>query len=104
MYEMSDTGTENIVMAACTIPGKTIINLAGSNYMVQDLCYFLQKAGAKIKGIGTTTLEITGVKKLKPVQNYSIMPDPIESMAFITTAIVTKSELIIKNCPINFFK
>ncbi len=104
MYEMSDTGTENIVMAACTIPGKTIINLAGSNYMVQDLCYFLQKAGAKIKGIGTTTLEITGVKKLKPVQNYSIMPDPIESMAFITTAIVTKSELIIKNCPINFLQ
>ncbi len=104
MYEMSDTGTENIIMTACTIPGKTIIKLAASNYMVQDLCYFLQKSDAKIKGIGSTTLEITGVKKLKPVSNYSIMPDPIESMAFIATAIVTQSELTIKNCPIDFLQ
>ncbi|MFH1326303.1 MAG: UDP-N-acetylglucosamine 1-carboxyvinyltransferase [Candidatus Falkowbacteria bacterium] len=104
MYEMSDTGTENIIMTACTIPGKTIIKLAASNYMVQDLCYFLQKAGVKIKGIGSATLEITGVKKLKPVSNYSIMPDPIESMAFIATAIVTQSKLTIKNCPIDFLQ
>ncbi|MFH1522218.1 MAG: UDP-N-acetylglucosamine 1-carboxyvinyltransferase [Patescibacteria group bacterium] len=102
MYEMSDTGTENIIMAACTIQGKTVVKLAGSNYMVQDLCYFLEKAGAKIKGIGTTRLEISGVKNLKPVKNYPIIPDPIESMAFISVAITTKSRLIIENCPIDF--
>ena len=93
MYEMSDTGTENAIMAACLLPGKTIIKLAASNYMVQDLCYFLQQAGANIKGVGTQTLEITGVKKLKPVKNYPIMPDPIESMAFLAIAITTKSIL-----------
>ncbi|MFH1427629.1 MAG: UDP-N-acetylglucosamine 1-carboxyvinyltransferase [Patescibacteria group bacterium] len=101
MYEMSDTGTENLIMAACLIPGKTIINMAASNYMVQDLCIFLNKAGAKIKGIGTSTLEINGVKKLKPV-NYNIMPDPIDSMAFIAAAIATHSTLTITNCPIDF--
>lgn len=102
MYEMSDTGTENAIMAACLLPGKTIIKLAASNYMVQDLCYFLKRAGANIKGIGTQTLEITGVKKLKPVKDYPIMPDPIESMAFLAIAIITKSRLKITNCPIDF--
>lgn len=101
MYESGDTATENAILAAITLAGKTKINLASPNYMVQDLCYFLIKAGAKINGIGTTKLEITGVKKLKPV-NYSIMPDPIESMAFISLAITTASKLKITRCPIEF--
>jgi len=104
MYESGDTATENTIMAAIMIPGKTIINFASANYMVQDLCFFLVRAGAKIKGIGTSRLEITGVKKLKPVNNYSIMPDPIESMAFIAMAITTKSKLKITACPIDFLK
>ena len=102
MCEMSDTGTENLILAACLIKGKTIIKFASSNYMAQDLCYFLRQAGAKIKGVGTATLEITGVKKLKPVKNYSVMPDPIESMALVSLAIVTGSKLKITNCSINF--
>lgn len=101
MYESGDTATENAVLAAIMLPGKTEINLASPNYMVQDLCYFLVKAGAKIKGIGTTKLEITGVKKLKPI-NYPIMPDPIESMAFIAIAVTTSSQFKITDCPIEF--
>lgn len=101
MYESGDTTTENAVLASILIPGKTKINLASPNYMVQDLCYFLVKAGAKIKGIGTTKLEITGVKKLEPI-NYSIMPDPIESMALISIAITTASKIKITHCPIEF--
>jgi len=101
MYESGDTATENAILAAVMLPGKTKINLASPNYMVQDLCYFLVKTGAKIKGIGTTKLEITGVKKLKPV-SYAIMPDPIESMAFISLAITTASKLKITHCPIEF--
>ncbi len=101
MYESGDTATENAILAAVLLPGKTRINLASPNYMVQDLCYFLVKAGAKIKGIGTTKLEITGVKKLTPV-SYPIMPDPIESMAFIAIAITTASRFKITNCPIEF--
>jgi UDP-N-acetylglucosamine 1-carboxyvinyltransferase len=62
------------------------------------------KAGAKIKGIGTTTLTITGVKKLRPVKEYPIMPDPIIAMTFIAIAITTKSSLIIQNCPLDFLE
>ncbi|MCG2697968.1 UDP-N-acetylglucosamine 1-carboxyvinyltransferase [Candidatus Parcubacteria bacterium] len=104
MYEASDTATENTIMAAVLTPGITTINLAASNYMVQDLCCFLRKAGAKIEGIGSNKLKITGVKKLKPVKNYPIMPDPIEAMAFISIAITTKSELKITGCPIDFLR
>ena len=102
MYEMSDMGTENLILAACLLPGKTTIKFAASNYMVQDLCYFLNRAGADIKGIGTNTLQIQGVKQLKPVKNYSLMPDPVESMAFIALAITAKSKLTVTHCPIDF--
>jgi len=101
MYEASDTGTENIIMAAIFTTGKTIINFPSSNYMVQDLVCFLKKAGAKIEW-DNISLKITGVKELHPVKNYPIMPDPIESMAFISLAITTKSNLKITNCPIDF--
>jgi len=104
MYEVADTATENTIMASALTPGKTIIHFAASNYMVQDLCVFLASAGAKIKGIGTPRLEITGVNKLKPVKDYPIMPDPIESMAFISIAITTKSKLNITHCPIDFLR
>ncbi len=102
MYESGDTPTENAVMAAVLAPGKSIIRMASANYMVQDLCYFLRQAGAKIEGIGTTTLTIEGVNKLSSTVNYSIMPDPIAAMTFLSAAIVTNSHLTIKNCPMDF--
>lgn len=101
MYEASDTGTENTIMAAVLTPGETVINFASANYMVQDLVVFLKKAGAKIEWDGIR-LKITGVKELHPVKNYPIMPDPIESMAFISLALTTKSNLKIIGCPIDF--
>jgi len=90
MYESGDTATENAVMAAVLAPGKSIIKMASANYIVQDLCYFLNSAGAKIKGIGTTTLEIEGVKKLHAVKEYAVMPDPIVAMTFLSAAIATR--------------
>lgn len=104
MYESGDTTTENAIMAAVLAKGLTEINFASSNYMVQDLCCFLKQAGAKIEGIGSAKLKIIGVKKLKPVKNYPIMPDPIESMAFISIAIATGSKLKISGCPIDFLR
>jgi len=104
MYESGDTPTENAIMAAVLAPGVTTIKFASSNYMVQDLCYFLQTAGAKIEGIGNTTLKITGVKKLNPIKKYNIIPDPIEAMTFIALTITTKSELTIKNCVLDFLE
>lgn len=104
MYESGDTATENAVMAAVLARGTTVIKMASANYMVQDLCYFLNKAGAKISGIGSTTLVIEGVKSLKSVADYPIMPDPIVAMTYIAAAIVTKSNLTIKNCPLEFLE
>lgn len=101
MYEASDTGTENTIMAAVFTPGTSKINLASSNYMVQDLIGFLNQAGAKISWSGISLI-ITGVDRLQPINGYSIMPDPIESMAFISLAITTKSTLKITHCPIDF--
>ncbi len=103
MYESGDTTTENVIMAAVLAQGKTTIKMASANYQVQDLCYFLIKAGAKIKGVGTTTLEIEGVSALQSV-DYPVMPDPIVAMTFISVAITTASNLTIKNCPLEFLE
>ena len=104
LYESGDTVTETAIMAAAQIPGKTVIKMATSNYMVQDLCFFLEKLGVKFKGIGTTTLEIRGKKKLKKNITYDISEDPIEAMFFLSLAITTKSELTVKRCPIEFLE
>ena len=104
MYESGDTPTENAVMAAVLAEGETIIKFASANYMVQDICYFLKTAGAKIEGIGTTTLKITGVDSLQSVEEYFVSPDPVDAMAWISLAITTKSKLTIKNCPLDFLE
>jgi UDP-N-acetylglucosamine 1-carboxyvinyltransferase len=104
MYESGDTATSNAVMGAVLAKGRSVIKMASANYQVQDLCHFLVKAGAKISGIGTTTLIIDGVNKLHSVKEYPIMPDPIVAMTFISTAIVTRSHITIKNCPLEFLE
>lgn len=104
MYESGDTTTENAIMAAVLASGHTTLKMASANYQIQDLCHFLVKAGAKIKGIGTTTLEIDGVKALKPVKNYEIIPDPVDAMAWIALAVTTKSPLTVKNCSLEFLE
>ncbi len=103
LYESGDTTTENVIMAAALTPGVTTIKLASANYMVQDLCYFLEAAGANIQGIGTTTLVVTGVPELRGTE-YPVMPDPIVAMTLISLAITTHSHLIIKNCPLEFLE
>ena len=104
LYESGDTVTETAIMAAAQIPGKTVIKMATSNYMVQDLCFYLESLGVKIKGIGTTTLEIRGKKKIKKNVEHTISEDPIEAMFFLSLAITTKSELMVKRCPIEFLE
>lgn len=104
LYESGDTVTETALMAAAQLPGKTTIKMATSNYMVQDLCFYLQKLGVKIKGIGSTTLEVEGVAEINKDVVYDISEDPIEAMFFISLAIVTKSEFEVKRCPIEFLE
>jgi UDP-N-acetylglucosamine 1-carboxyvinyltransferase len=102
MYEPGDTACENILTAASLIPGKTTINFASSNYMVQEVCFFLEKLGVKIDGIGTGTMTIHGLKSINKDIEYSNSEDPIESMMFISLGIATHSKLKIERCPIDF--
>ncbi|EDK72643.1 transcriptional regulator, XRE family [candidate division TM7 genomosp. GTL1] len=102
LTERGDTVTENILMAAARIEGETVIHNASPNYMVQDVCLFLQKLGVKIEGIGTTNLKIQGVKNINMNVEYSPSEDPIEAMSLITAGIVTKSEITVKRVPIEF--
>jgi UDP-N-acetylglucosamine 1-carboxyvinyltransferase len=104
LYESGDTVTENAIMAAALIPGKTVIKYASANYMGQELCFFLEACGVKIEGIGTTTITVNGVKEINIPITYHLSEDPIESMFFIAAAIVTKSSITIKRCPIDFLE
>ncbi|MEK9185274.1 MAG: UDP-N-acetylglucosamine 1-carboxyvinyltransferase, partial [Patescibacteria group bacterium] len=90
--------------AASLIPGKTIIEFASPNYQVQELCFFLEKCGVKINGVGTSTLEIHGAKEINKKLEYWNSEDPIESMMFLSAAITTGSRLKVKRCPIDFLK
>lgn len=104
MYEASDTATENIIIAAAGVSGTTTIHFAQQNYMVQDVCFYLEKLGVKIEGIGSLMLTIHGKKNINTDVSYHISEDPIESMMFISAAIVTSSQLTITRCPIDFLK
>lgn len=104
LYEAGDTVTENAIMAAAKIPGKTTLKFASANYMVQDLCFYLQKLGVKIEGIGTTTLTIYGKEQINEDVEYYPSEDPIEAMFFIAAGITTNSAITIKRCPINFLE
>lgn len=104
LIERGDTVTENVIMAAALHPGTVTIRNASPNYMVQDVCFFLEKLGVKIEGIGTTVLKITGKKDIRKDVEYEISEDPIEAMSFIAAALVTNSEITIKRAPIEFLE
>ena len=104
LTERGDTTTENVIMAAALSPDTTIIRNASPNYMVQDVCFYLQKLGVKIEGIGTTTLKITGKSSINKNIEYYPSEDPIEAMSFVAAAVVTKSQLTIKRAPIEFLE
>lgn len=104
LYESGDTTTENILLAAAGFDGETVIKMASANYMVQDLCFFLQKLGVKIDGIGTSTLRVQGLSHIKKNVSYAVSEDPVEAMTFIAAAITTNSSIKIKRAPIDFLE
>ena len=97
-------GCQNVLMAAAKIPGTTTIKFASANYMVQDLCVFLQTCGVAIEGIGTSTLIVHGVADINADITGIPSEDPIESMFFISLAATTHSDLTIRRCPIDFLE
>ena len=104
LTERGDTVTENVIMAAALYDGTTTIRNASPNYMVQDLCFFLEKLGVKIDGIGTTTLTIRGKKSINQNVEYYPSEDPIEAMSLIAAGVVTDSEITILRAPIEFIE
>ncbi|OGI66523.1 UDP-N-acetylglucosamine 1-carboxyvinyltransferase [Candidatus Nomurabacteria bacterium RIFCSPLOWO2_02_FULL_40_10] len=102
MYETGETACENILFAATLIPGETTISFMSNNYMVQEICFFLEALGVKIDGIGTSTLTVHGVEEINKDVEYSNSEDPIESMMFISAGIVTDSHITITRAPIDF--
>jgi UDP-N-acetylglucosamine 1-carboxyvinyltransferase len=104
LTERGDTTTENIIMAAALNDGETIIRNASPNYMVQDVCFFLQKLGVKIEGVGTTILKIRGVKEINQNVDYYVSEDPIEAMSFLAAGIMTESEITVRRAPIEFLE
>jgi len=102
MYEQSDGATINVLLAAALIPEKTTIKFASANYQVQDVCFFLQKLGVQIKGVGTSSLEIIGKDEIDMPIEHFVSEDPTEAMMFLAAGIVTHSSLEIKRCPIDF--
>ncbi len=92
--EPSVTGTENAVMAAVGASGTTVLHNAASEPHVQDLCRMLVTLGARIEGIGSNVLTITGGRALHG-GTHRIGPDHIEVGSFIGLAAVTRSELTI---------
>jgi len=104
LTERGDTVTSNIIMAAALYDGEVTLRNASPNYQVQDVCFFLQKLGVKIDGVGTTVLKIRGKKVINKNVEYSPSEDPIEAMSFIAAAVVTDSEITVTRAPIEFLE
>ena len=104
LTERGDTVTENALMAAAGLDQVTVIRNASSNYMVQDLCFYLQALGVQVDGIGSTTLTVHGLARISRDVEYSPSEDPIEAMSLLTAAIVTSSEIEVRRVPVEFLE
>ncbi len=88
--------TINIMLAAALAEGKTTIENAAKEPHIVDVANFLNTMGANIKGAGTDVIRIRGVDRLHGAE-YSIIPDQIEAGTFMTMAVATRGNILIKN-------
>ena len=95
--------TENIMMAAVMAEGETILDNAAMEPEIVDLSNFLNKLGADIKGAGTSTIRIKGVKKLGGA-THPIIPDRIEAGTFMVAAAITRGDVTVDNVISNHIK
>ena len=88
--------TINIIMAACLLPGQTIIEHAAKEPHIVDLANFLNTMGARISGAGTDTIKIRGVEKLKS-GHYAIIPDQIEAGTYLAAVAAAGGNVLVQN-------
>lgn len=100
LKELSVTATENALMAASLIPGKTIIKITAIEPHVKDLSKVISKMGAEIKWREDHTIEVEGKESLKGFSHFLIY-DPTEAGSFIILASVVNGDITIKNVPVN---
>ena len=93
---MSVTATENFVMAAVLAVGESVLLNAASEPHVQDLCVALNAMGAKIAGVGTSQLTVTGVKSLQGGV-FTISTDHHEVVTFLALGAITGGEVRVKH-------
>ncbi len=91
------TGTENILMAAVTAEGTTILRNAANEPEIKDLATMLQAMGADIEGAGTDTVVIHGVSHLEPCE-HTVIPDRIEAGTFMIAAALTRGDVRVDGC------
>ncbi|HJV36961.1 UDP-N-acetylglucosamine 1-carboxyvinyltransferase [Geomonas sp.] len=89
-------GTEQLLMAAATAQGETILENAAREPEIVDLADMLIKMGARIDGAGTDTIRIIGVDQLTPA-SHSVMPDRIEAGTFMIASAITGGDIKIRN-------
>ncbi|HEX2146022.1 MAG TPA: UDP-N-acetylglucosamine 1-carboxyvinyltransferase [Glycomyces sp.] len=102
LTERGDTVTANTLMAAARFPHPTVIRNASCNYQVQDLCWYLERLGVQVDGVGTTTVTVHGRQNLDASVDYAPAEDPIEAWSLVTAAIATESEITVRRVPIEF--
>ncbi len=95
--------TENIMMAAVLAEGTTIIENAAEEPEIVDLANFLNEMGADVRGAGTNTIRIKGVKELKATE-HDVIPDRIEAATFMVAAAMTKGDITIENIILEHLK
>ena len=88
--------TVNIIMAACLLPGQTIIENAAKEPHIVDLANYLNTMGARISGAGTDTVKIRGVEKLKG-GTYAIIPDQIEAGTYLAAVAAAGGNVLVQN-------
>lgn len=92
--DITVTGTENVMMAACLAEGTTIIENAAREPEVPDLADVLNKMGAKITGAGTDRIVIEGVQELHGATHH-VIPDRIEAGTFMIAAAMTAGDILL---------
>lgn len=88
-------GTANVLMAAVLAEGVTVIESAACEPEVVDLAHFLIAMGAKIEGVGSPTLRVTGVRELHGAE-HEVIPDRIEAATFAIAAAATQGEVTLR--------
>ena len=88
--------TVNIIMAACLLPGQTVIENAAKEPHIVDLANFLNTMGARISGAGTDTVKIRGVEALRG-GTYAIIPDQIEAGTYLAAVAATGGNVLVQN-------